>query len=293
MKQNAKAALAADGAFGATAYYESAHRFPILSHKEETDLARRWRDHQDPAAAEKIVNCHLRYVIAIAMKYRGYGAQIDDLIAEGNMGLLRALDRFDPERGFRFSTYAGWWIRAALNDYVMHEASIVKTGTTPDQKKLFFRLRGAKARLGIYDDNDLTREAAEKIATDLCVNVEEVIRMNRRVIIGDSSLNKPASKDGIDGIHLLPSSDPLPDESLVLKRAQELNKEIVQIGLASLTDRERDIVVRRHLIDDTMTLEDLGQVYGVSRERIRQVEKKAFEKFTKAVRRYAKLRTAA
>lgn len=259
-------------------YIQAAKKAAYLSAEEERDLAFRWRNQKDKRAADRIIRAHLRLVIRMAGKYFGYGLPIEDLVSEGNIGMLKALDNFEPKLGFRFSTYATWWIRAALNDFVIFNSSLVKMGTTADQKRLFFNLRNVKAQLGAYGDGELSFDMAQMIASNLRTTPQAVIEMNAR-IYGDDTLNvrpKPDLPEIIEGIE-----DDAERQDFVIERKQtrQLHRRILQIGLKDMKDRERDIFVRRKMIRNPLTLEQLGAVYGVSRERIRQIEAAATKKF--------------
>ena len=247
-------------------------------------LAKRWLEHDDAKSAHKMVTSHLRLVAKIAMGYRGYGLPVNELISEGNVGLMQAVKRFDPERGFRLATYAMWWIRAAIQEYILHSWSLVKMGTTAAQKKLFFNLRKLKGRLQAFEEGDLSPENVEKIATALSVPEKDVISMNRRLTAPDHSLNAPVRIDG-DGEW----QDWLEDESesheIVIGEAEELTKRraLLQDAMETLNERERHILTERRLKEDSSTLEELSKIYGISRERVRQIEVRAFEKLQKAM----------
>ena len=265
-------------------YLQQVRKFPMLDAEDERRLAERWRDAQDPEAARKLVGSHLRLVVKIARDFSGYGLPLADLIAEGNVGLMQALAKFDPERGFRFSTYAMWWIRAAIQEYILHNWSLVKMGTTAAQKKLFFNLRKLKSRLGAIEEGDLQAETVASIAEGLGVSKDEVIEMNRRLAGGDQSLTAPMRADGETEWQ-----DMLVDESqsqeIVVADASELawRRDLLEEGMKVLNERERHILFERRLKDEPMTLEDLSHIYGVSRERVRQIEARAFEKLQKAM----------
>lgn len=263
---------------------DEARRHPLLHAERELELARAWRDRKEQSAARELVASHLRLVIRIARGYQGYGFPIGDLIAEGNLGLVQALGKFDPERGFRFATYAMWWIKAAIQEHILHNWSMVKLGTTSGQKKLFFNLRRLKAQLGETGSGDLRDESVRHIARELAVESGEVIEMNRRLTGGDASLNAPI---GAEGEHEW--GDLLPDESQNQEFTVAQNNELTwRRGLLAdamevLSPRERHILTERRLKDDPTTLEELAQVYHVSRERIRQIEVRAFERVQAAV----------
>jgi len=270
---------------GLSAYMQDIKRFPFLEKEEEFMLAKQFIERDDTEAAHKMVTSHLRLVAKIAMGYRFYGLPVSDLISEGNVGLMRAVKKFDPDRGFRLSTYAMWWIKAAINEHVLNSWSLVKLGTVAAQKKLFFNLRKLKAKLNIYEDGDLSIEAADTIAERLDVKSSEVHDMNRRLSRSDSSLNVPVGEDGdLDRIDLLMSDSP--DQESVMAEAEErtVAHSLLRKGLSTLNDRERRIIEERRLSEDPRTLEDLGIEYGISRERVRQIENRAFEKLQLAVR---------
>lgn len=270
---------------GLSAYMQDIKRFPLLEKEEEFMLAKQFIERDDTEAAHKMVTSHLRLVAKIAMGYRFYGLPVSDLISEGNVGLMRAVKKFDPDRGFRLSTYAMWWIKAAINEHVLNSWSLVKLGTVAAQKKLFFNLRKLKAKLNIYEDGDLSIEAADTIAERLDVKTSEVHDMNRRLSRSDSSLNVPVGEDGdLDRIDLLMSDSP--DQESVMAEEEERNvaHSLLKKGLSTLNDRERRIIEERRLSEDPPTLEDLGIEYGISRERVRQIENRAFEKLQMAVR---------
>jgi len=270
-------------------YLQEIRKFPMLQPEEEYMLAKAWREHGDADAAQRLVTSHLRLVAKIAMGYRGYGLPVAELISEGNVGMMQAVKRFDPERGFRLATYAMWWIRASIQEYILHSWSLVKMGTTAAQKKLFFNLRRLKGKLQEIDEGDLSPESVTKIATELKVSEDDVVSMNRRLSGGDHSLNAPLRQDG-DGEWqdwLMDESDT--QETLVAE-AQEMDKrrELLGDAMQTLNERERHILTERRLQDEPMTLEDLSKVYGISRERVRQIEVRAFEKLQKSMRNAAK-----
>ena len=271
---------------GLNRYMQEIRKFPMLEKEEEFMLAKRWVEHQDSAAAEKMVTSHLRLVAKIAMGYRGYGLPIGEVISEGNVGLMQAVKKFDPDKGFRLSTYAMWWIRAAIQEYVLRSWSLVKMGTTAAQKKLFFNLRRLKGEMKAVEEGDLTPDHLAKIATKLGVKETEVTSMNRRMSGGgDASLNVTIGGD--DGAAQW--QDWLTDESesqeVVLANDQEhdARMELLGAAMADLNERERDIISKRRLAERPMTLEDLAGIYNVSRERIRQIEARAFEKLQEAM----------
>ncbi len=259
--------------------------YPMLEPDEEIDLARRWQEEGDEAAARRLVTSHLRLVAKIAMGYRGYGLPVGELISEGNVGMMQAVQRFDPERGFRLATYAMWWIRAAIQEYILRSWSLVKMGTTAAQKKLFFNLRKIKAQMQAIDEGDLRPEQVAEISRRLDVSEAEVINMNRRLSGVDQSLNAPLRQDA-DGEWqdwLVEDSD---DQETLLGDFQELDERrgMLDAALQSLSDRERHIISERRLKDSPATLQDLSAQYGISRERIRQIEVRAFEKLQKSVK---------
>ena len=265
-------------------YLKEVARYPLLDVDAERALAERWRDHKDEDAARQLVGSHLRLVVKIARGFRGYGLPFADLIAEGNVGLVQALAKFDPERGFRFATYAMWWIRAAIQEFVLHNRSLVKMGTTAAQKKLFFNLRRLKSRLGEVGDGDLPPEAVVKIAKELGVAEDDVVQMNRRLAATDHSLAAPVSSEGDREWQDTLVSEDEGQESLIAE-ASELSwrRGLLAEGLQVLNPRERHILAERRLKDQPKTLEDLSQIYGVSRERVRQIEARAFEKLRHAM----------
>lgn len=266
-------------------YLQVIRRYPMLTQEEELDYARKWREEGNLECAHKLVNSHLRLVAKIAMGYRGYGLPLGELISEGNVGMMQAVKRFDPERGFRLATYAMWWIRAAIQEYILHSWSLVKMGTTAAQKKLFFNLRRIKGELQAIEDGDLTPEQTKAVAERLDVSEVEVVNMNRRLAGPDHSLNAPLREDGegewIDWLE----DDDQNQETVVAERQEFANRhEMLQGAMKCLTDRERHILTERRLKDEPTTLQDLSDVYGISRERVRQIEVRAFEKVRKSVR---------
>jgi RNA polymerase sigma-32 factor len=266
-------------------YLRSIRRYDMLSLEDEQSLARRWRDSKDSDAADKLVTSHLRLVVKIAMGYRGYGLPLADLVAEGNVGMVRALDRFDPDRGFRLATYAMWWIKAAIQEYILHSWSLVKIGTTAAQKKLFFNLRRIKGEIQAMEEGDLRPENVKEIATRLNVSETEVINMNRRMAAPDNSLNAPlrADSEGEWQDWLVDTSE---SQETLLAESEELEKRrgLLHGALETLNERERHILVERRLSEDPLTLEQLSQQFGISRERVRQIEVRAFEKLQKSIR---------
>ena len=279
-----KLPIIAQGSLGLSRYLEEIRKFPMLEPGEEFMLAKSWQQHSDQDAAEKLVTSHLRLVARIAMGYRGYGLPIGEVISEGNVGLMQAVKRFDPDKGFRLATYAMWWIRASIQEYILRSWSLVKMGTTAAQKKLFFNLRRAKSQLQALDDGDLRPDQVKTIARKFGVSEADVVSMNRR-LGGDASLNAPVRADTEAGEWQDWLADDQPTQEDTLGEAQELGqrKNYLSNALASLNDRERRIFEARRLADQPATLEDLSSEFGVSRERIRQIEVRAFEKVQKAV----------
>ena len=283
MAANALAVMSPEG--GLSRYLTEIRKFPMLAKDEEFMLAKRWREHEDPEAAHKLVTSHLRLVAKIAMGYRGYGLPIGEVISEGNVGLMQAVKKFEPDKGFRLATYAMWWIRASIQEYILRSWSLVKMGTTAAQKKLFFNLRKAKSQISAFQDGDLHPDQVSQIATKLGVLDEEVISMNRRLSGPDASLNAPLRVDGESEWQ-----DWLEDESAVSQEAfvaetqeRSARMTLMDAAMSELSDRERHILTERRLKDDPTTLEELAAEYGVSRERVRQIEVRAFEKLQKAV----------
>ncbi len=268
-----------------TRYMQEIRKYPMLAHEEEERLARAWRDQGDQEAAHKLVNSHLRLVAKIAMGYRGYGLPVSELISEGNVGMMQAVKRFDPERGFRLSTYAMWWIRAAIQEYILHSWSLVKMGTTAAQKKLFFNLRRLKGQMQAIDDGDLQPEQVERIAHLLDVPEDDVVNMNRRLSSADSSLNAPIKMDGEGEWQDWLVDDSDSQETTIAER-EELSgrKALLATALQTLTPRERHIITERRLKDNPATLEELSQQYNISRERVRQIEVRGFEKLQKSMK---------
>jgi len=276
---------AAGGEAGLNRYLAEIKKFPILAPEEEYMLAKRWAEHQDTEAAAKLVNSHLRLVAKIAMGYRGYGLPTSELISEGNIGLMQGVKKFEPERGFRLATYAMWWIRASIQEYILRSWSLVKMGTTAAQKKLFFNLRRMKNQIEAFEDGDLKPADVTKIATDLGVSEDDVVSMNRRMAMGgDTSLNVPLREEGEGQWQdWLVDSEPLQDERVAEAEETRVRHELLVEAMQSLNEREKHILTERRLTDDPKTLEELSQVYDVSRERIRQIEVRAFEKLQKAL----------
>lgn len=276
---------------GLNRYMQEIRKFPLLEPEEEYMLAKRWVDHQDSTAAHKMVTSHLRLAAKIAMGYRGYGLPQAEVISEANVGLMQAVKRFDPEKGFRLATYAMWWIRASIQEYILRSWSLVKLGTTSAQKKLFFNLRKAKAKLGALEEGDLRPENVAQIAKDLNVTEAEVISMNRRLSGGDASLNVTVGSDGEGSTQW---QDWLEDEDsdqagdYAEKDELDTRRDMMVQAMAVLNDREKDILIQRRLNDVPVTLEELSESYGVSRERIRQIEVRAFEKLQDKMRELAR-----
>ena len=279
----------AGGSLGLSKYLEEIRKFPMLEPCEEFMLAKRWQQHQDSDAAEKLITSHLRLVARIAMGYRGYGLPIGEVISEGNVGLMQAVKRFEPDKGFRLATYAMWWIRASIQEYILRSWSLVKMGTTAAQKKLFFNLRRAKSQLQALEEGDLKPEHVKKIAHKLGVSEADVVSMNRR-LGGDSSLNAPVRADQESGEwqDWLVDETPSQEERLVENEEFSRRKSYLSSAMSVLNDRERQIFEARRLREEPATLEDLSTEFGVSRERIRQIEVRAFEKVQKAVQTSAR-----
>tara|TARA_B100002003_G_C14123975_1_gene540634 strand:- start:175 stop:1074 length:900 start_codon:yes stop_codon:yes gene_type:complete len=275
---------------GLSRYLQEIRKFPMLEPEEEYMLAKAWADHEDKEAAHKMVTSHLRLAAKIAMGYRGYGLPTAEVISEANVGLMQAVKRFDPEKGFRLATYAMWWIRAAIQEYILRSWSLVKMGTTAAQKKLFFNLRKAKNRIGALEEGDLRPENVETIAKNLGVTHDEVIAMNRRLSGGDASLNAPLKADGEGSAEWqdwLADDDADQAAEYAERNELESRRELLMAAMESLNERERHILTERRLKDDPVTLEDLSKVYDVSRERVRQIEVRAFEKLQKKMRELA------
>jgi RNA polymerase sigma-32 factor len=270
---------------GLTRYLEEIRRFPMLEPQDEYMLAKRWREHGDRDAAHKLVTSHLRLVAKIAMGYRGYGLPISEVISEGNVGLMQAVKRFEPEKGFRLATYAMWWIKAAIQEYILRSWSLVKMGTTANQKKLFFNLRKAKSKISALEEGDLRPDQVKLIARRLGVTEQDVVDMNRR-LGGDVSLNAPIREDGDSGEWQDWLVDDISDQETRLAESEEAENRKKALGeaLSVLNDRERRIFEARRLADDPITLEELAAEFGVSRERVRQIEVRAFEKVQRAVK---------
>jgi RNA polymerase sigma-32 factor len=270
-------------------YLAEIKKFPILAPEQEYMLAKRYQEHGDPEAAAQLVTSHLRLVAKIAMGYRGYGLPVSELISEGNIGLMQGVKKFEPDRGFRLATYAMWWIRASIQEFILRSWSLVKMGTTAAQKKLFFNLRRMKNRIDAFEDGDLKPEDVTKIATDLGVSEEDVVSMNRRMAMGgDTSLNVTMRDDSESQWQdMLADTDPLQDERIAEDQEKSVRHELLLEAMDDLNDREKHILTERRLAEEPKTLEELSQVYGVSRERVRQIEVRAFEKLQRAMMRLA------
>jgi RNA polymerase sigma-32 factor len=287
MAVNSLSVMSPDG--GLSRYLTEIRKFPMLPKDEEFMLAQRWKEHQDSEAAHKMVTSHLRLVAKIAMGYRGYGLPIGEVISEGNVGLMQAVKKFEPDKGFRLATYAMWWIRASIQEYILRSWSLVKMGTTAAQKKLFFNLRKAKSQIAAFQDGDLRPEQVSAIATKLGVLDSEVISMNRRLSGPDASLNAPLRSDSeSEWQDWLADDDQVSQETMVAENEEKsLRMSLLEEAMVELTDRERHILTERRLKDDPTTLEELAAQYGVSRERVRQIEVRAFEKLQKTMREAA------
>ncbi len=283
MSANALAVMTPEG--GLSRYLTEIRKFPMLTKDEEFMLAKRWREHEDPKAAHRLVTSHLRLVAKIAMGYRGYGLPIGEVISEGNVGLMQAVKKFEPDKGFRLATYAMWWIRASIQEYILRSWSLVKMGTTASQKKLFFNLRKAKSAISAFQEGDLHPDQVELIATKLGVEESEVVSMNRRLSGPDASLNAPMRLDGeSEWQDWLEDTGAVSQETQVAESQERTQRmSLLEAAMTELTDRERHILTERRLKDDPTTLEDLAAQYGVSRERVRQIEVRAFEKLQKAM----------
>ena len=284
---NAIAVMSPEG--GLSRYLSEIRKFPMLAKDEEFMLAKRWREHEDPNAAHRLVTSHLRLVAKIAMGYRGYGLPIGEVISEGNVGLMQAVKKFEPDKGFRLATYAMWWIRASIQEYILRSWSLVKMGTTAAQKKLFFNLRKAKSQISAFEEGDLRPEHLAAIATKLGVLDSEVISMNRRLSGPDASLNAPLRSDSeSEWQDWLADDEQVSQETMVAENEEKsLRMSLLEEAMVELTDRERHILTERRLKDDPTTLEELAAQYGVSRERVRQIEVRAFEKLQKTMREAA------
>jgi len=274
------------GEGGLSRYLTEIRKFPLLEPEEEYMLAKRWKEHEDPEAARKMVTSHLRLVAKIAMGYRGYGLPVSEIVAEGNVGLMQAVKRFEPDKGFRLATYAMWWIRASIQEYILRSWSLVKMGTTAAQKKLFFNLRKAKTKIEAIEEGDMTPEHVATIADQLGVTEREVVDMNRRLSGPDSSLNAPLKSDSESEWQDWLADDTADQETRMAEREEMGERHDLLTGaLGELTEREREIIQARRLQDDPATLEELSQKYGVSRERVRQIEVRAFEKLQTQMKR--------
>ena len=283
MAQTNLPVLSAEG--GLSRYLQEIRKFPMLEPDEEFMLAKRYKEHADPGAAQKLITSHLRLVAKIAMGYRGYGLPVSELISEGNIGLMQGVKKFEPERGFRLATYAMWWIRASIQEFILRSWSLVKMGTTAAQKKLFFNLRRMKNQIEAFEDGDLKPEDVATIATKLGVTEDEVVSMNRRMSMGgDTSLNVPLREEGEGQWQdWLVDTGPLQDERVADAEETKVRHDLLVQAMDALNDREKFILTERRLSEDPKTLEELSQVYDVSRERIRQIEVRAFEKLQKAL----------
>src|ERR1700748_3043967 len=275
---------ALSGEAGLSRYLTEIRKFPLLTPEDEFMFAKRWKEHEDPEAARQLVTSHLRLVAKMAMGYRGYGLPVSEIVSEGNVGLMQAVKRFDPDKGFRLATYAMWWIRASIQEYVLRSWSMVKLGTTAAQKKLFFNLRKAKSNIGAIEEGDLTPQHTSKLADQLGVTEREVTDMNRRLSGPDSSLNAPLRSESESEWQDWLADDTADQETRLAEREEMSDRHELLVGaMKDLTDRERDIIQERRLKDEPATLEELSQKYGVSRERVRQIEVRAFEKLQTAM----------
>jgi RNA polymerase sigma-32 factor len=290
MAANSVVVMSPDG--GLSRYLTEIRKFPMLARDEEFMLAKAWKEHQDPEAAHRMVTSHLRLVAKIAMGYRGYGLPIGEVISEGNVGLMQAVKKFEPDKGFRLATYAMWWIRASIQEYILRSWSLVKMGTTAAQKKLFFNLRKAKSQISALEEGDMRPDQVHEIAVKLGVLDEEVISMNRRLSGPDSSLNAPLRSDSESEWQDWLQDDTQVSQETALADSEEkdIRMSLLQEAMTELSDRERHILTERRLKDDPSTLEQLAAQYGVSRERVRQIEVRAFEKLQKAMRSAAEER---
>ncbi len=288
-ERNLPAVPALGGEQSLNRYLSEIRKFPLLAPEQEYMLAKRYQEHQDSDSAAQLVTSHLRLVAKIAMGYRGYGLPVSELISEGNIGLMQGVKKFEPDRGFRLATYAMWWIKASIQEYILRSWSLVKMGTTAAQKKLFFNLRRMKKNLDAYEDTDLHPTDVATIATTLGVSEQEVVNMNRRMMMGgDASLNVSLREEG-EGqwMDILADDRPLQDETVADAEEASVRHDMLVEAMDALNDRERDILTERRLSEDPKTLEELSQVYNVSRERVRQIEVRAFEKLQKAMNRIA------
>ncbi|MDJ0920048.1 MAG: RNA polymerase sigma factor RpoH [Henriciella sp.] len=282
-------ALALSPEQGLSRYLSEIRKFPMLAKDEEFMLAKRWQEHEDSEAAEKMVTSHLRLVAKIAMGYRGYGLPMAEVISEGNVGLMQSVKKFDPDKGFRLATYAMWWIRASIQEYILRSWSLVKLGTTAAQKKLFFNLRRMKGEIKALDNAQLNPDQVTEIATKLNVSEKDVISMNGRMSGSDASLNAPMGAEGdMEWVDWLADEEPNQAETFAHTQEFEARLELLGAAMADLSEREQDILTKRRLSDEPQTLEELSVVYNVSRERIRQIEVRAFEKLQKAMQKMAK-----
>jgi RNA polymerase sigma-32 factor len=275
---------ALSGEAGLSRYLTEIRKFPLLSAEDEYMFAKRWKEHEDPEAARRLVTSHLRLVAKIAMGYRGYGLPVSEIVSEGNVGLMQAVKRFEPDKGFRLATYAMWWIRASIQEYVLRSWSMVKMGTTAAQKKLFFNLRKAKSNIGAIEEGDLTPEHVATLSDRLGVTPTEVTEMNRRLSGPDSSLNAPLRSESESEWQDWLADDTADQETRLAEREEMDDRHALLVNaMKDLTERERDIIQARRLQDEPVTLEDLSQKYGVSRERVRQIEVRAFEKLQRGM----------
>ena len=275
---------ALSGEAGLSRYLTEIRKFPLLSAEDEYMFAKRWKEHEDPEAARRLVTSHLRLVAKIAMGYRGYGLPVSEIVSEGNVGLMQAVKRFEPDKGFRLATYAMWWIRASIQEYVLRSWSMVKLGTTAAQKKLFFNLRKAKSNIGAIEEGDLTPEHVATLSDQLGVTPTEVTDMNRRLSGPDSSLNAPLRSESESEWQDWLADDTIDQETRLAEREEMDDRHTLLVNaMKELTERERDIIQARRLQDEPVTLEDLSQKYGVSRERVRQIEVRAFEKLQRGM----------
>ncbi|MCZ4296821.1 RNA polymerase sigma factor RpoH [Henriciella marina] len=286
-----KTSIALSPEQGLSRYLSEIRKFPMLEKQEEFMLAKSWQQHEDTEAAEKMVTSHLRLVAKIAMGYRGYGLPMAEVISEGNVGLMQAVKKFDPDKGFRLATYAMWWIRAAIQEYILRSWSLVKLGTTAAQKKLFFNLRRIKGEINALDAGDLNPDQVTEIATRLNVSEKDVLSMNGRMSGSDASLNAPMGQEGdMEWQDWLTDDEPTQADTYANRQEFDSRMTLLQEAMADLSEREQHILQERRLTDDPKTLEQLSEVYNVSRERIRQIEVRAFEKIQKAMKRMAKER---
>jgi RNA polymerase sigma-32 factor len=283
MSSRALPALHSEG--GLSRYLAEIRKFPLLAPEEEYMLAKRWKEHEDSEAARKLITSHLRLVAKIAMGYRGYGLPVSEIVAEGNVGLMQAVKRFDPERGFRLATYAMWWIRASIQEFILRSWSLVKIGTTSDQKKLFFNLRKAKNKINAIEEGDLSQAHVTTLADQLGVSEREVVNMNRRLSAPDSSLNAPLRGDGESEWQDWLADDTV-DQETVMAESEEVaeRRGLLDAALGELPEREREIIRARRLQDEPATLEELSHKFGISRERVRQIEVRAFDRLQRSMK---------